>query len=147
MDILSNFAESLKLLMAERSLDCKSLSMEINHNIYAIYHWTSGKGKYMPSVDSLVKLADYFGCSLEYLLGMEQSNRLTSPRPLPNFGEWFKTVVKEKGYSLSGLAKQSHMNNVSFYEWINGARPSIDSLIKVAAVLECSLDYLIGREI
>ena len=35
-----------------------------------IYRWLNGLTK--PSTDSLIKLADYFGCSVDYLVGIER---------------------------------------------------------------------------
>ena len=34
-----------------------------------VYHWLNGKS--VPSVDSLVRLANFFGCSVDFLIGRE----------------------------------------------------------------------------
>lgn len=147
MNLLLQFTESLRSIMLENNITPEKLALDLKHNVFDIYHWSSCKCKYMPSVANLIKLADYFHCSLTFLLGMEEINSLVCPKAAADFTKRFPSIVKEKGFSLYKLAKATNMNNVSYYDWINGkAFPRIDSLIKVAAALECSIDYLIGRD-
>lgn len=50
--------------------------------------WLSPRCTSLPCTRSLVKLADFFGCSLLYLLGLEEENSLTRPRAnLPDFSK------------------------------------------------------------
>ncbi|MEG1806240.1 MAG: helix-turn-helix transcriptional regulator [Clostridia bacterium] len=148
MDILSQFAERLKELMFDSKTTPELLSVELNHNIFDIYHWTSANNKYMPTVANLIQLANYFNCSIEYLLGMEDGNSLPNPKfELPKFSEWFPCVIKEKGFNLYQLGKVAKTSTTTYYRWINDvAVPSIDSLIKVSNALNCSIDHIIGRE-
>ena len=34
-----------------------------------VYHWLNGKA--VPTVDSLIRLSDFFGCSVDFLIGRE----------------------------------------------------------------------------
>ncbi len=147
MDLLSKFGERLKELIIENCLTVEKLSKELNYNVYNIHHWLSGKMNYMPSLANLVMLADYFKCSLAFLIGLEDENRLPNPKPAPPFSSWFRPAVESKGFSLYGLYRAVNIGTTQFYKWINGVHePNIDSLLRIAAVLDCSLDYLIGRE-
>lgn len=125
------------------------MSADLNHNIHDIYHWKSGTARFMPSLKNIIMLADYFNCSIEFLLGIDDENKLPHPKKqLPDFGAHFKKVLKEKGSNLYRLSLLAGCKNTSpYYDWINGkSTPRIDSLYKISKVLDCSIDYLLGRE-
>lgn len=125
------------------------MSADLNHNIHDIYHWKSGTARFMPSLKNIIMLADYFNCSIEFLLGIDDENKLPNPKKqLPDFGAHFKKVLKEKGSNLYRLSLLAGCKNTSpYYDWINGkSTPRIDSLYKISKVLDCSIDYLLGRE-
>ncbi len=147
VEIISKFSERLKDLMFDRQLTAESLSKAIGCDESSIYIWASGKAGYTPTVGHLVKLADHFKCSIDFLIGSENENYLPNPKPAPSFSSWFRNAVESKGFSLYRLEKKTNISTGNFYKWISGKRePSLDSLLRIAAVLDCSLDYLIGRE-
>lgn len=41
----------------------------MNHSITCISDWERGKRE--PSIDDLIRLADFFGCTVDYLIGRE----------------------------------------------------------------------------
>ena len=57
--------------------------------------------------------------------------------------------MQKSGKKFSVLAKEAELSGTSvLYNWKNGVtKPNVYSLIAVARALDCSLDYLIGREI
>ena len=147
MDILSKFSDRLKELMFENDLTVEKLSNAIDCSPSSIYEWRSGRMSYMPSVGNILMLADYFKCSIDFLIGLEHENYLPNPRPRPPFSQWFRTAVESKGQNLNSLGCATKMGTKQFYKWINGeTQPNLDSLLRIAAVLKCSLDYLVGRE-
>ena len=149
-NILSNFSERLSELMSEEELNPRSIGEDIGHNFYDFYHWKSEKKKYLPRLPVLIEIADYFSCSLEFLLGMEEQISLSCPaKILPPFSERFTWIMQKSGKKFSVLAKEAELSGTSvLYNWKNGVtKPNVYSLIAVARALDCSLDYLIGREI
>jgi len=147
MEIIAKFSERLKELIFENNITVKKLSQIIDCSENSIYDWLTGEINFVPSVANLVKLADYFKCSLEFLLGIEQENYLPMPKQHPPFSQWFRIAIETKGFTLYGLSKKTKMNTGNFYNWINSINePSLDSLLRIAKVLDCSLDYLVGRE-
>ena len=145
--MLKNFSDRLRDLMFDHNLSAKKLSENLDHNIHDIYHWKSGKGKFMPSVANIIKLADYFRCSIGFLLGLEEENHLPDPKRTPPFSQRFRFAVESNGYSLYKLGVATQMGTAQYYAWIHGqSKPSIYSLINIASVLGCSIDYLLGRE-
>ncbi len=147
--ILSNFSERLQELMEERELNPREIGEDTEHNLYDFYHWKPKQIKYMPKLAVLIDLADYFHCSLTFLLGMEEENTLPNPRKnLPVFSERFAWVMKKSGKTYTHVAKAANLSGTSIlYKWKKGvSTPRVYTLVSVAEALDCSLDYLIGRE-
>lgn len=62
------FPERLKELMVEMNLNQSQLAKELNIDQSVIGRWLTNSRK--PTVDSLIKLALYFKCTTDYLLGL-----------------------------------------------------------------------------
>lgn len=63
------------------------------------------------------------------------------------FTERLKELRKEKGYTQQQIADEIGVNRGSYSNWEKGKRePSFENLIKLADLLEVSLDWLFGRE-
>ena len=58
-----------------------------------------------------------------------------------------KDIRLEKKISQKELAKQINSTQQTYSDYETGrTNPDIETLIKIANILECSVDYLIGRE-
>ena len=66
MDDLSKFSEVLDSLMFERELNATQLATAVGTDPTNIMRYL--RCTRTPSVETLVKLADYFGCTTDYLL-------------------------------------------------------------------------------
>ena len=60
-------AERIKYLMDADDISQYSLAKKLGISQSTICNWLNGKKE--PSIESLWKLADYFGVSIDYLLG------------------------------------------------------------------------------
>lgn len=61
------FYERLKMLMDEKKITAKQLSKELHINKNSFTYWK--KNGNIPKGNSLQALADYFNCSIDFLLG------------------------------------------------------------------------------
>ena len=84
MEIVQNILNLAKKKKTTNQQLCKIL--ETNPN--KIYDWKIGKSK--PSAEDVSKLADYFGCSVDYLLGRAVSPSELSPEALELASRWDK---------------------------------------------------------
>ena len=80
MSDIVKFGERLSEQMFYKQATPDSLAERLGLNKYDIYHWQKGNGKFMPKVEALVTLADYFECSIEFLIGLEEENSLPEPK-------------------------------------------------------------------
>lgn len=61
------FGERLRAILKERKLTQAKLIKDLRLSSSVPYKWLSGKDK--PSIDSLIRLAEYFECTVDYLIG------------------------------------------------------------------------------
>ena len=64
-----NFGERLKELRTEKDLSCRELGKEIGVSGSSIVRWEGGQNVILAEL--LVKLADFFNVSTDFLLGRE----------------------------------------------------------------------------
>ena len=64
-----DFGNTLRGLIAEKEINQKELARKVDVDPSVVSLWLSGKR--MPNADSLCRLADYFGVSVDFLLGRE----------------------------------------------------------------------------
>lgn len=63
------------------------------------------------------------------------------------FGERLKMIRRDLELSQRQLAKLSGVPQTSISTWeLNKSVPSLDALYSLADALQCTVDYLIGRE-
>lgn len=67
----------LESLRIERNIDQKVLSLDLRVSQPTISDWENGKKT--PSVKNLIKLAAYFGVSIDYLLGLTEDKSTLVP--------------------------------------------------------------------
>lgn len=145
MDISSNFSERLKELMFDKGVSSSQLAESIFIKSNAITRYLQGVR--LPRFETLVLLADYFHCSIEFLLGRsEETDFEKTFLPAAPFGERLQEVLQECGVSKYALKKKTNISWNNFHKWSKGEqKPYPDSLIKIADALEISIDYLLGR--
>ncbi len=66
------FSEIFSALLSERGVTPLKVAKDISVPKSIVYEWKSGKRE--PSVESMVKLSEYFSVSLDYLTGRTDSN-------------------------------------------------------------------------
>lgn len=88
-----NFAERLDELMAEKKMNSLRLSKEIGGSDRVIGAWR--KGEYEPKLESLIRLAEFFDVSLDYLAGRSDVREMSIKKePAPEISENGKEVLE-----------------------------------------------------
>jgi hypothetical protein cdifQ_04001071 len=100
----------------------------------------------IPSLRPLIKMADYFHVSLEYLLGdVDKDNFYQSDNPT-TFHIRLAELTKEKETTYAEIAHRMPFTKTYFYEWQQQKTlPSLEYLIALAEDFHVSIDYLLGR--
>jgi len=141
---LSNFAERLKELMLDNYKSKEDLMRVANVNRNSINRYLSGKG--FPSIDVLVKLADYFNCTMNFLLGLESENYVCHFKTLPDFGERLNFIIDKFNVNCKKLITEAGLTESALYYWKNNThRPRVHEVYKLAVYFGCTMDYVLGR--
>lgn len=142
---MSEFVERLEELMFNRGLNKKMLAQQARINATCISHYLLGKR--IPTVESLVKLADFFSRSTDFLLGREEENPNLTFRQCPSFCERIAYLKEQYGGSAQSFYRGLGISKTCYYGWLNGKRnPTLDNVIYLADRLKLRVDYILGRE-
>lgn len=95
----------LKELREDKNVLQKDLAAAINRTRACVSSWEQGKTE--PSIDDLIKLADYFGTTVDCLVGKEPLYETkktdTASRPLQkNLLAWFNRLPEREQYQALG---------------------------------------------
>ena len=102
----------------------------------------------LPSVSSLIKIADYTAKPLSYVLGSSAEEEfIPAARPC-TFGERLLSLIGERNLTIaavSGAPGITFARN-SIHVWLKrGNLPSLEYLLQLADFFSVSPDYLLGR--
>lgn len=141
---MANFSERIKELISERDISPKQLADAIGVAVSSVHRWQNGKLQIYLS--KLIKIADYFHCSLDFLTGRKEEYVSYPGKICLPFPQRLRAVLQEKGVSTYKLRKETQVEGCYFYKWDRGSDPHIQTLIELADYLDITIDYLVGRE-
>lgn len=125
---------------------CYEIANQLQIDKTIMYDWRNGNS--MPSFDNLIKFADYFGYSVDYILSRTDDDTECHTKKLMSFSEHLKEILKEKDITKYKLFKDCKLSNSYKVRWFNqSVKPSVSNLIKIADYLDISMDELMGRVI
>ena len=100
----------------------------------------------VPSVKSLIKLADYLQVSISYLLGENNDDDFYLSENPSNFHKRLEQLANENGVTYATVSNKMRFAKNSIYEWIRtGSLPSLEYAIELSEYFDVSIDYLLGR--
>lgn len=137
-------SERLKDLMLDADIKSAKLGEIIGVSGQSVRGWCDGSQNI--SLCNLKKLADYFECSIDFLIGKSDIFLEYTPKVCPPFFERLRDVMAEKNKSRYRTGKESKIKDSYFTVWKKGADPRVYSLMELADYLQVSVDYLVGRD-
>lgn len=99
-----NTVEKIQKLINEINISAYTLTQSLGLSNSAISDWKAGRAK--PSADALLKIADYFDVSVDYLLGRTDEQQKKPMLEHMSFSE-FSKVLLENGIT------ENKVNNLS----------------------------------
>ncbi len=131
-------------LLDPKNVKFSEIAKSLNVNLSIIYDWVNMRS--MPNFDNLLKLADYFGVSVDYLMGRTDDDSEYHTKSLNKFSDQIKKVLKQKGVTKYRLFKDCDLSNSFKVRWFNKqVKPNANNLLKIANYLNVSMDELMGR--
>ena len=142
------YSEQFKQRFIEltEDLDCKKSEIPKLLNIdYNVFTKIKEFG-IIPKPLVLIRIADYFNISIEYLLGRTKNSYFTKSETAVTFLERYQALKAEKHLTDYAIAQSLHITTSYTTNWKNkNYIPSLVNLIVLSETFEVSLDYLLGR--
>lgn len=141
---LQNFATKLQEIMDERQVTPLMLgqALAINRNTITRYL----QGKLSPRYHTFCKMLEYFNCTADFLLALEEYNSTTCFCKIPSFQKQFRYLLDTHKMSQYRLHQLTNMSYDNFTKWLTGrSQPLIDNLVKLATAFDLTVDCLIGH--
>jgi len=144
MDKLSLFNERLKELMQYKNIKSEKLADAVGVTGSVVRRWTFNDTDL--KLSNLLKLADYFNCSIEFLIGRSDKVLDFSPKECPPFYDAAINALNHFDVTVYKVSKETKIKGYHFYIWKKGSEPKLSSLIELSNYLGCTIDFLLGRE-
>lgn len=138
-----SFAESLKELMIEYNITIKEVAEATEIKLGTIYYYF--KHNSIPDVECALKLSEFFKCSINYLLGLDNERKFVLNLTNKSFIEIYEELLKENHVTNFYVCNKLNINRNSIYTWRKGKTPKMVNLILFARFFDVSVDYLLGR--
>jgi len=140
---MATFAERLTELMIEKDISAINLAAVLGVHKSTVHDWKNGTQIFLSKA---LKVAKFFECSLDYLMGRIEFDSPFIPKNCPPFYPHFMSVLEECGVTTYRLRTDTHIKGAYFDNWKNGTDPLMPTLIVVADYLKVSLDHLVGLD-
>ncbi len=145
MSYLSNFSENLSELIDDNHLTVEEFAESVDIAFSEVYRYL--RKEYMPKLSNLIKIADTYHYSLDYLIGLIPFPENAKFKTTPPFCEQFKKHLEKKGVSRYRMSKETEISINRIDSWYHGEfTPSLEKAIILKEYFKCTLDYLFGRE-
>lgn len=98
-----------------------------------------------PTTTTLIKMADYFNVSMDYLLGRTDKNDYTESSNI-TFQERFEKLCEEKGVTHYKVSQECFFDKSNISRWLSkGYLPTLEILDMITKYFNVSIDYILGR--
>ena len=141
---LEIFADRLSDLIFDSKKSVTEVANEMGINKSTLYEYLLRER--IPRLSSIVKIADYFNCSTDFLLGLEDEISGLVFKECKPFPEQFKEILSYFNISRYRLQKMTGLAESVLFYWSKGQKtPTLESVLLVCEKLDCRVDFFIGR--
>lgn len=143
MPISTMFQKRINELVSETDLKNVDLAKAGNFD----YRSLSNAIAYgiVPTTSTLIKMADYFKVSMDYLLGRTEKNDYIESSN-EAFQERFVKLCKQKGVTHYKVSKDCFFDKSNVSRWLaKGYLPTLEILDMITQYFNVSIDYILGR--
>lgn len=135
--LMSTFFDNISRLLAKRGEKRSDLIRGIDIPEPTVRSWQTKT----PSVEAALKVARYFGVSIEYLLEEHDADT----REAPGFYGRILLLCEKKHISTRELCERVGVSEGTFYSWAHSL-PDAQTAYRVAHALRTSVEYLVTGE-
>lgn len=138
----------LKLLRETKQKSQQEVCTNLNIEQSTLANYENNKRT--PKIDILIKLAEFYDVSVDYILGItDQRNKINNSAFLTKetLSKQLKALLTEdSALDIEFYANVGHIDIVTFQKYIDGEQlPSSFDLCKLVEIFDTSADYLFGK--
>ncbi len=138
------FAERLSEMMFDANLSAQKMADILSIDRTSVNKYLCAKR--LPSATVLIRLANYFNCSIDYILGLENEYYISARKECPPFRERLTYLLQKKNKTKADLQRKTLIRESTIYNWLRGDfYPDADNLYKLSKYFDCSIDAVLGR--
>lgn len=140
---MPNFILQVKEILEEKGQTTQSLfdNKIVPENTFYKY-----KQRY-PSLNTLIKIANYLHVSIDYLLGMSDENKFkTYSKEQKNLYNNIINLINNSKISQRKFSKDLNYSRVNLQRWKNGMKPNIQTLIEISNYFNVPINDLLDKE-
>lgn len=130
-------SQKLKELRLNKGITQTEFAETFNIANGTVGNWETGKRE--PDYEMLSRIADFYGVTVDYLLGRDPKERPAK------FKEKFIQLCNEKQESPSFVCKQVGISPAAFTQWTDSSVPRKATLMRIADYFGVSIKYLTGE--
>ncbi len=144
-ELCANFVENLKELLFEQGLTVKEFAQKLGIYESTVYNYM--RGSRQPNLRLLIRIADYFSCSVDFLLGRVPEYGEVAYRACPPFPQQLAFLMSYFNVNKYRLCKEVPVTHSVIYAWQSGrSEPTLDYAVRLADYFGCTVDFIVGRE-
>ena len=145
MDILSDFGDNIKELIDDKKITVEDFAKSVDIAFSEVYRYL--RKIYLPKLSNLIKIADCYNYSIDFLLGFIPFPEETVFNKTPPFDKRFKQILSDNKLTRYKISKETGISLNRLDDWYNGKfTPSLDKAIILSKYLKMTIDELLGRE-
>ncbi len=132
--------------LKDEETNIKDLAIFLNLDSSMVHAWKISK--HYPSTEYVVKMCEYFDCSVEYMLNRTEDMGKGRVKVVDKFANRVKFLMDLRSKTQYQMVKKDRIcSSSAFDRWFNkNVVPSPETLIKLADYFNVTVDYLLGRE-
>ena len=142
MEMKETFLKNLKDMINDKGMSFRAFSLDIGIHRRTMSRWFFDRS---PSPESVVKIANYFNCSIDYLLDRSDTPNFIPSKTPATFYERYSLLKEQNSFSDYKIAKLCGIIPSAISNWKHGTIPSFEIMVCLCDIFCCSFDYLIGR--
>ena len=144
MAVSENFKKRLNEIIFDLDISKTEFIAMVGVNKSVISHATLYG--IVPSLKNLIKIADRFDLSIDYLLGKTKENYFYKADTPSTFHKRLIELTNENNIKFSTISYSMPFARNLFYEWIRRESfPNVENLYYLADYFKVSPDYILGR--
>lgn len=142
MNIKDIFLSNLKDMIADKGMSFRAFSLDIGINRRTMNRWFYDRS---PRPESVIRIADYFNCSVDYLLDKTDSPKYMPSKNKESFYLRYTSLRERNKFTDRYVAQVCKIRPSAVTNWKHGAIPSLEVTASLCDLFYCSFDYLVGR--